>query len=202
MRHFTFLLLLFVSVLASGQDAYFMDYAPTATNDFPKQLDTMRYSPEYIRNAGGKLSVGISFGEGFGVPVRYYITPKHVVEAGLYLGAVVIFDEDSNGEINTYLPSGPTIGLAFARLGNKFEKAKRRKSKIRALGVTPRFQYQFPVGKDDTFSRFSFSLGFTQETYKGRKHNRNYIFEFGPYYHYLAGSYQGVDFSGSDYGIY
>lgn len=203
MRHFTLFSLLCFFATAYAQQTQVLAFTPAPNYaSAPKQLDTTRYSQDYINNVGGKLSVGIVFDEGFGVPVRYYWTPKNVVEAGFYVGSTVLIVEDDPNDPVFYLPSGPTFSLAYCRLGEKFEKAKRRKSKIRSLGVTPRILYQFPSGSPNTFSKTLFSLGFTQETYKGSKHNRNYIFEIGPYYRKLNGKYEGIDFTGTSYGVY
>lgn len=203
MRYSTVVLLLFASIFAFGQDIYDAAVADPAASYAPaKQIDTSRFSQAYIDQVGGKLSVGIAFDEGFGVPVRYYWTPKNIVEAGMYLGTSVVIQEEGNDDFEFYLPSGPMFGIAYTRLGEKFEKAKKRKSKIRALGVTPRFYYQFPAGSENTFSKARFSVGFTQETYKGPQHRRNYVFEIGPYYSVLNGSFEGLDFTGPEYGIY
>ncbi len=203
MRLFTLLPLLLFLATASAQQTRMVTFTPAPNYaSAPKQLDTSRYSQDYINNVGGKLSVGIAFDEGFGVPVRYYWNPKNVVEAGFYVGSTAIVVQNDPNDAEFYLPSGPMFSLAYCRLGEKFEKAKTRKSKIRALGVTPRLQHQFPSGSGNTFSKTLLSLGFTQETYKGTKHNRNYIFELGPYYRKLSGKFEGVDLTGTDFGVY
>lgn len=203
MRLFTLLPLLLFLTTAQAQQTQLVAFAPASSDaSAPKQIDITRFTQDYIDNVGGKLSVGIAFDEGFGVPVRYYWNPKNVVEAGFYVGSTAVVVQDDPNEPEFYLPSGPMFSLGYCRLGAKFEKAKTRKSKIRALGVTPRFQYQFPSGSGNTFSKTYFSVGFTQETYKGPKHNRNYIFEVGPYYRKRSGQFEGLDLTGTDFGVY
>jgi hypothetical protein len=69
---------------------------------------------------GGKVSIGISILSGFGVPVRYYINPKNVLEGGFYVGGVAIYNSDLE-ELQA-IKSEFMAGLGYTYFGNRFLK--------------------------------------------------------------------------------
>lgn len=116
---------------------------------------------------GGKIGVGISIFDGFGVPVRYYFSPKKVMEAGIYYGGIVV---PNDGEVQ--LGSGLMLGGGYTFFGDRFEKESKRK--IRANGLALRVN--FLTGD---YSTAMLSAGWAMETFRKDRTNRSFIFELG-----------------------
>lgn len=121
---------------------------------------------------GGKIGVGICILDGFGVPVRYYFSPKAVAEAGLYAGSIAIKDNTTNDEFEFH--GGLQFGGGISLFGDRFEKSKRHKTKIRANGVALRANYL-----TGDYAAFRPSLSWAQETFREGRTNRSFIFELG-----------------------
>ena len=81
-----------------------------------------------------KLSIGISILDGFGVPVRYYLSPQHVFDIGPYYTGIVIQDANDNYTFST----GFILAGGFTYFGKKYIKETRKKTKIRANGIAMR----------------------------------------------------------------
>lgn len=139
---------------------------------------------------GGKMGVGISLFNGFGVPLRYYISPKNVAEIGFYTGGVAILDDSGSAglEIESYEP-GFMVGVGYSRFGDKFLKEKRHKRKVRAHGAALRYQHLF-----GNFKTGFLSLGWAMETSKEKKPHRSFIFELG-----LQGAFPNFVYDGQLY---
>ena len=118
-------------------------------------------------NYGGKMGIGISILDGIGMPVRFYLTPQHVLEGGVYLGGVVLNDND-----NLEYRVGLMLGAGYSYFGKRFETKFRKK--IRANGLALRFNY---LTGDFQTSRAS--LGWAMETIRPQHLNRSFIFELG-----------------------
>jgi hypothetical protein len=123
-----------------------------------------------VSKYGGKLGVGISILDGLGVPVRYYVTPKNVLEGGMYIGSTIVYNDF---EFET-IGSGFVAGLGYTRLGDRFVKEKRNTSKIRANGVALRYRRLF-----GDFKTNFLSLGWAMETSRATRPHRSFIFELG-----------------------
>lgn len=127
-------------------------------------------------NYGGKLGIGISILNGFGVPARYYFSPKSVAELGLYTGGIAIYEEQPNGgglELEAY-ELGFMAGAGYTFFGDRFLKEKKRKNKVRAHGVALRASRLF----GDFQTTFT-SLGWAMETFRENRTNKSFIFELG-----------------------
>lgn len=121
---------------------------------------------------GGNVSVGISIFSGFGVPVRYYINPKNVLEGGFYVGGVAIYNSDLE-ELQS-VESGFMAGLGYTYFGNRFLKEKKKRNKVRAHGVAMRANQLF-----GDFKTGFVSLGWAMETFRENRPNQSFIFELG-----------------------
>jgi hypothetical protein len=130
-------------------------------------------------NYGGKIGIGISILDGLGVPVRYYLSPKKVAEAGIYYGGIAVRDDD---EIQ--LGYGPMFGGGFTFFGDRFEKEG--KKKIRAHGLALRVNYL-----TGDYSTTMLSAGWAMETFKKDRTNRSFIFELG-----LRGQFPNFEIAG------
>ena len=127
-------------------------------------------------NYGGKLGIGISILNGFGVPARYYFSPKSVAELGFYTGGIAIYEDDPNGgslELESF-EMGFMAGAGYTYFGDRFLKQKKRKNKVRAHGVALRASRLF----GDFQTTFT-SLGWAMETFRENKTNKSFIFELG-----------------------
>lgn len=120
---------------------------------------------------GDKIGVGICILDGFGVPVRYYFSPKAVVEGGLYMGG--IFEQVPNSD-DVELHNGLQFGGGLSFFGDRFEKSKRKKTKIRANGVALRASYL-----TGDYAAFRPSISWAQETFRAGRTGRSFIFELG-----------------------
>jgi hypothetical protein len=139
-------------------------------------------------NYGGKLGIGISILNGFGVPARYYISPKNVAELGFYTGGIAVYAEDNTGggiELESY-ELGFMMGAGYTHFGNRFLKQKKRKNKVRAHGVALRANQLF----GDFQTTFT-SLGWAMETFRENKTHKSFIFELG-----LQGAFPDFVFDG------
>lgn len=148
---------------------------------------------------GGKLGFGISLFNGFGLPVRYYFTPHNVLEGGLYLGGVAVWEQNTNGgtlELQTY-ETNLMLGAGYSYFGNRFLKEKKRKSKIRAHGLAIRGQHLIGNFKT-TFA----SLGWAMETFKKDRKKTSFIFELGIQGTFPNFVYNGVEYSDARPGMY
>lgn len=148
------------------------------------------FASEYD-NYGGKLGIGISILDGFGVPARYYFSPKSVAELGFYTGGIAIYEEQPAGgnlELQAY-ELGFMIGTGYTYFGDRFLKQKKRKNKVRAHGVALRASRLF----GDFGTTFT-SLGWAMETFRENKTNKSFIFELG-----LQGSFPNFVFEGREY---
>jgi hypothetical protein len=123
-----------------------------------------------VSEYGKKVSVGITILNGFGIPVRYYRTPKQVFEGGLYIGNVAVKDANDNYTFPSYL----MFGTGFTYFGDRFVKEKKRKTKIRANGVAVRLNYL-----TGDYASFLPSVGWAMATFKQKNKNRSFIFELG-----------------------
>ncbi len=157
----------------------------------------MLYSPKSAPfasdydNYGGKLGIGISILNGFGVPARYYFSPKSVAELGLYMGGIAIYEDDPNGgglELESFEP-GFMAGAGYTFFGDRFLKEKKRKNKVRAHGVALRTSHLF----GDFQTTFA-SLGWAMETFRENKQNKSFIFELG-----LQGAFPNFVFDGREF---
>lgn len=154
--------------------------------------------PNEYDNYGGKLGIGISISDAFGVPVRYYFSPKRVVEFGLYSGGVAIFEENlATNETEFYYESGFMAGAGFTMFGNRFLKQKKRKNKVRAHGAAVRLNHLFGDYKT-TFA----SLGWAMETFRENRTHKSFIFELGLQGSFPDFTYRGLEYSDPRPGIY
>ena len=149
-----FLFLLYLSCTAS--------YGQQTTN-----IDLDKY--------GGQTSFGFSLGDGLGPVVRQYLSPRTVLEAGMYYGSSLAPQENNNGDnpggdFNTEF--GFVIDFAVHAYGKRFFKEK--KNRIKANGFTLRTGHMF--GK---FSTSHMAAGWTQEIFRERNPKRSFIFELG-----------------------
>ena len=119
---------------------------------------------------GKKLSIGISILDGFGVPVRYYLSPQHVFDIGPYYTGIVIQDANDNYTFST----GFILAGGFTYFGKKYIKETRKKTKIRANGIAMRGSYLF-----GDLQSFIPSFGWARETSRMNRPNRSFIFELG-----------------------
>lgn len=116
---------------------------------------------------GGKVSIGITILDGFGLPVRFYLNQNHVLEVGAYLGGEVV-----QSEPNIELVSGLMLGAGYTFFGDRFEKANR--GKIRAHGIALRARRltgDYPVT--------AATLGWAMETFRKEHPKRSFLFELG-----------------------
>jgi hypothetical protein len=136
---------------------------------------TQKTSGEFD-NYGTKLGFGIRILDGFGVSFRYYNSPKKVFDAGIGTGGLATFKVDSNSDpIFNYYP-GAKLSAGFTYFGDRFEKIKKKKVKVRANGVA--FRGNYSTGKYPVFAP---SLGWVMETFRKDRTNRSFIFELGLY---------------------
>ncbi|MBL7781837.1 MAG: hypothetical protein JNM22_11520 [Saprospiraceae bacterium] len=121
---------------------------------------------------GGKISIGVSILDGFGIPVRY-VMGHHVAELGAYAGTIIEFQDD---EINGIYVE-PMIGAGYTYFGNRFLKQKRKVNKIRAHGIALRVNQIL-----GDYSTTIPSLSWAQETFREGRTNRSFTFELGLQY--------------------
>ncbi|MBC7774913.1 MAG: hypothetical protein H7246_05685 [Phycisphaerae bacterium] len=130
-------------------------------------------------NYGGKIGVGISIFDGLGVPVRYYLSPKKVLDGGIYFAGIAVTEYEE-----TQLKFGPMLGGGFTFFGDRFEKTS--KQKIRAHGLALRLNYL-----TGDYSTTMLSAGWAMETFKKARSNRSFIFELG-----LRGQFPNYEIEG------
>ncbi len=128
-------------------------------------------TPDYT-GYGGKLSIGISIFDGFGVPVRYY-AGSNVLEAGMYMGGVLLYENNTLKDYRTE----PMLGAGYSYFGSRFLKEKKRRDKIRANGIALRVNQLL-----GDFSTTIPSLSWAQETFREGRRNRSFLFELGIQY--------------------
>ncbi len=121
---------------------------------------------------GGKISIGVEIFDGFGIPVRYYSGP-HVIEAGMYMGGVALYENSKLADIRTE----PMVGAGYTYFGNRFLKEKKRRDKIRANGISLRVNQLL-----GDFSTTVPSLSWAQETFREGRTHRSFLFELGIQY--------------------
>lgn len=121
---------------------------------------------------GGKVSIGVSILDGFGIPVRY-VMGHNVAELGAYSGTIIEFQDD---EING-IYAVPMIGAGYTYFGNRFLKQKKRVNKIRAHGIALRVNQIL-----GDYSTTIPSLSWAQETFREGRTNRSFTFELGLQY--------------------
>lgn len=141
---------------------------------------------------GGKLGVGVSILDGFGIPVRYYYK-SNVFDAGLYMGGIGILDQD--GVIKEFIYK-PMLGAGYTFMGNKFLKHKRKRDKVRSNGVCMRLNYL--TGDYQTVLP---SLSWAQESFRIGRTNRSFIFELGIQYAFPNFELENGDTPASGVGI-
>lgn len=201
----TALFFCFIGLLLSGASAQNTAQAPSLVS-----LRSLNAAPDYPDNPpfqkpvfgasdyddyGGKLGIGISILSGFGVPVRYYLNPKDVLELGMYTGGVVLYEEGTN-EIES-VEYGFMAGLGYTHFGNRFLKEKKKRNKVRAHGVALRANRLF----GDFSSTFA-SLGWAMETFKENRPGNSFIFELGLQALFPDFVYEGVRYDEPRPGIY
>lgn len=147
-------------------------FAQTLVKTQPAKINIAPASPSdstgNLNDYGGKMGIGIAIFGGIGFPVRFYVTPKHVAEAGAYLSTVVLVDSDDQIDFSSAL----MLGAGYTYFGNRFETKYRKK--IRANGVALRFN-QLTGDYQTTF----LSVGWAMETIRPAHPNRSFIFELG-----------------------
>jgi hypothetical protein len=121
---------------------------------------------------GGKVSVGISIIGGIGVPVRYYKN-HNTFELGAYATGILFELEDEE----VVIVSVPMFGAGYTYFGNKFLKAKKKRSKIKANGVALRVNQI--VGEYNTTIP---SLSWAHESFRQGRTHRSFLFELGIQY--------------------
>lgn len=144
---------------------------------------------------GGKLGIGISILNGFGVPVRYYINHKNVLEAGMYSGGVLIYNS-SDQEFKA-VKFGFMGGLGYTHFGNRFLKERKLHNKVRAHGIALRFSKLF-----GDFNTTFASLGWAVETFREGRTNRSFIFELGLQADFPDFVYEGFLYNDPQPGVY
>jgi len=132
---------------------------------------------------GGKLSIGLSIFDGFGIPVRYY-AGSSVLEGGAYIGSVILYENDELKEIR----AEPMFGAGYTYFGNRFLKEKKRHDKIRANGISLRVNQLL-----GDYSTTIPSLSWAQETFRVGRTNRSFLFELGIQYLLPNFTYLGVE---------
>ncbi|MCB0532741.1 MAG: hypothetical protein H6574_21185 [Lewinellaceae bacterium] len=180
---------------ASAQDFYTSASAPSPLKfqKTPARIPLM-YASDYD-DYGGKVSIGISILSGFGIPARIYLSPKNVLEAGIYSGGVLIYNSDLE-EVQA-LKYGFMGGLGYTHFGNRFLKEKRKRNKVRAHGVALRANQLF-----GDFKTSFVSLGWAMETFKEDRRNQSFIFELGLQGFFPDFVYEGVEYNDPQPGIY
>ena len=122
---------------------------------------------------GGKVSMGVSILDGFGIPVRFHAGNSHILEAGAYMGGIVIFYNDDLQEIRYE----PMLGAGYTFMGDRFLKEKKRRDKIRSHGICLRVNQLL-----GDYSTTIPSLSWAQETFREGRTNRSFTFELGLQY--------------------
>lgn len=136
--------------------------------------------PDYSEY-GGKVSIGVSIFDGFGIPVRVY-KGNHVFEGGAYVAGIAFTDPD--GFLEDIL-TVPMFGAGYTYFGDRFLKVKKKRDKIRANGIAVRVNQI--VGD---YSTTIPSLSWAQETFREGRTKRSFLFELGiqygfPHFEYL-----------------
>ncbi len=167
----------------------------TPAPDYSQPTSRPVFAASDYDDYGGKVSIGISILNGFGVPVRVYLNPKNVLEVGMYAGGVVIFNSD-NSEIED-IEYGFMGGLGYTYFGNRFLKEKRKRNKIRAHGAALRASRLF-----GDFNTTFTSLGWAMETFKEDRRGSSFIFELGLQAFFPDFVYNGVVYDEPKPGIY
>lgn len=134
-----------------------------------------------LKDYGKKLSVGVSIFQGIGIPVRYY-AGSHVLEAGAYMGGIVFSVDNEIKEIRFE----PMIGGGYTFFGDRFLKEKKKRSKVRANGISLRVNQIL-----GDYSTTIPSLAWAQETFRVGRTKQSFLFELGiryvvPHYTYLG----------------
>lgn len=136
-------------------------------NQTGKGRDPKAGTSQYA-NYGGQVGIGFSIFDGLGTPVRYYLSPKKVLEGGIYYGGIVVRPENEDPR----LEAGLMLGGGFTFFGDRFEKAS--KHKIRAHGLALRLNHL-----TGDYSTTMLSAGWAMETFRKGRTNRSFIFELG-----------------------
>lgn len=123
-------------------------------------------------NYGGKfgIGIGISFFNALGAPLRYYFSPKIVMEGGIYYG--LIHTTDDYGVPDGF-EDGLMLGGGFTFFGDRFEKESMKKIKAHGLAL----RYNYFTG--NYLEANILSAGWAMETFKKDRSNRSFIFELG-----------------------
>jgi hypothetical protein len=137
------------------------------------QADTTTASSIGLGEYGGKVSIGISILDGFGVPVRIY-KHQHVLELGAYSAGLAFLYVD---EFDVETITAPMIGLGYTYFGNRFLKVKKKQDKIKANGIAIRLNQI--VG---TYNTSIPSLSWAHETFREGRTHRSFLFELGIQY--------------------
>jgi hypothetical protein len=160
---------------------------------FSQEKTTANVFSEY----GSKVGVGFTILDGIGIPVRIYPNPNVVFELGLGLGGITgvkkLNYKDEVSEL--HLGVKPFIGLSF--FGNRFEKTRKEKLKVRANGVA--FHAGYLVGSYKTISP---SIAWAQETFRQGNTKKSFIFELGFQYYNHIFKYNPSVFYYSEWGPY
>ncbi len=190
-----FSLITTVLMTVSAQNFY---SAASTTNALNVTEGSARIPPLFASDYddyGGKVGIGVSILNGFGIPARVYLNPKNVVEAGVYSGGVLIYNSDLQ-EIQA-IKYGFMGGLGYTHFGNRFLKEKKKRNKVRAHGVALRANQLF-----GDFKTSFVSLGWAMETFKEDRRNQSFIFELGLQGFFPDFVYEGVVYNDPQPGIY
>ena len=78
---FSLTIAVFTTISAQSFYASASATSPLNFTDAPARIPTL-FASDYD-DYGGKVGIGISILNGFGIPARVYLNPKNVVEAGM-----------------------------------------------------------------------------------------------------------------------
>ena len=122
---------------------------------------------------GGKFSTGVAIGGGglFGIPIRFYFTPKFAFEAGAYLRPV-LKQRYFHGPGYYDIYAGVMVAGGTNIYFNKYYKLY--KEKIKLNGISLKVGYSFSVAPESFLS-----LGWAHESFKKNNKNHSFIFELG-----------------------
>ncbi len=177
-----------LSLSPNQNHSYFNKSTHAYSFDFNEEMDYTEY--------GGKLGIGISILDGFGIPVRYYISPKMVAEAGLYSRTILLANTDFSGDPDFTSETSAQIGVGFTYFGDRFLKEKRKRNKVRAHGIATRLGHKF-----GNYQYTTGSIGWAMENFRENRTNKSFIFELGLQGGFADYVYNGIEY-GSNIGVY
>jgi hypothetical protein len=187
-KHIACCSLFFLLLMTASAQSFQAPVTASSTLNYTSNLSPSSFTDASdFDDYGGKVGVGVSILNGFGIPVRLYLNPKNVVEAGVYSGGVLIYNSDLE-EIQA-LEFGFMGGLGYTYFGSRFLKEKKKRNKVRAHGVALRANHLF-----GEFKTSYVSLGWAMETFREIRKNQSFIFELG-----LQGMFPDFVFEGKLY---